>query len=358
MPRRGENIFKRKDGRWEARYVKETTLDGSKKYGSVYAKTYREVKAKQQLRMSKPLAYSEKAAATVDKIMQEWLEQSKQQLKISSYQKYQTIVQNHISKQIGKIPIKNLSSAIISKFTDNLLSAEGLSKETANNVLIVLGMGLDFAKLQYQIPIPDIHLLKSERAKTRVLSINEQKVLVQHLLLQDNVFSFGILLSLYTGLRIGELCALKWEDFSENTIHVSKTMQRLKNTSGQTEIMILPPKTGSSDRIIPVPMALFPVIDKYRRDSGYVLIQPNGRYVEPRLIQNKFAVCIEVCGIEGAHFHTLRHTFATRCIESGMDAKTLSEILGHSDVKTTLNKYVHSSFELKKQGVDKLLLAI
>ena len=358
MPRRGENIFKRKDGRWEARYVKEVALDGTKKYGSVYAKTYREVKAKQQFFISNPLSCSRKATVTVDEIMQEWLEQSKSHLKISSYQKYQATVQNHISKQIGKIPIKNLSSAIISQFTDNLLSVEGLSKETANNVLIVLGMGLEFAKLHYQVTVPDIHLLKATKAKTRVLSVREQKVLVQHLLSQNNVFSFGMLLALYTGLRIGELCALKWEDFSENTIHVSKTMQRLKNTSGQTEVMILPPKTSSSDRVIPIPMALLTVIDKYRRDSGYVLIQPNGRYVEPRLMQNKFADCAEGCGLKNAHFHTLRHTFATRCIESGMDAKTLSEILGHSDVRTTLNKYVHSSFELKKQGVDKLSLAI
>ena len=358
MPRRGENIFKRKDGRWEARYVKEIALDGTKRYGSVYAKTYREVKDKQQLCISKPHSYSRKGTVTVDEIMQEWLDQSKNHLKISSYQKYQSTVQNHISKQIGKIPVKKLSTAIISQFTCNLLSIEGLSKETANNVLIVLGMGLEFAKLHYQVAVPEIHLLKATRAKTRVLSAYEQKVLVQHLLSQNNVFSFGILLALYTGLRIGELCALKWEDFSENTIHVSKTMQRLKNTSGQTEIMILPPKTCSSDRVIPIPMALLMVIDKYRRDSGYVLIQPNGRYVEPRLMQNKFADCAEVCGLKDAHFHTLRHTFATRCIESGMDAKTLSEILGHSDVRTTLNKYVHSSFELKKQGVDKLLLAI
>ena len=358
MPRRGENIFKRKDGRWEARYVKEIALDGSKKYSSVYAKTYKEVKAKQQLCINNPLGNARKLTATVDEIMQEWLEQGKNQLKISSFQKYQATVQNHISKQLGKIPIKNLTSATISQFTDNLLSDEGLSKDTANNVLIVLGMGLEFAKTHYQANVPAIHLLRTTKAKTRVLSVHEQKILVQYLLAQNNVFSFGILLALYTGLRVGELCALKWDDFSESTIHINKTMQRLKNTSGQTEIMILPPKTGSSDRIVPIPMALLPVIDKYRKKSGYVLIQPNGKYVEPRLMQSKFSGCIKVCGLDGAHFHTLRHTFATRCIESGMDVKTLSEILGHSDVKTTLNKYVHSSFELKKQGVDKLSLAI
>ena len=93
-----------------------------------------------------------------------------------------------------------------------------------------------------------------------------------------------MLLTLYTGLRVGELCALKWEDFSENTIHISKTMQRLKNTSGQTEVMILPPKTSSLDRVIPIPMALLPIIDNYRKESGYVLTRPNGKYAEPRYI--------------------------------------------------------------------------
>lgn len=358
MPRRGENIFKRKDGRWEARYIKEIAIDGSKKYGSVYAKTYKEVKAKQLLYLNKPFGNARKTFPTVDVIMQEWLEQSRNQLKISSYQKYQATVQKHISKNLGKICISSLSPSIISQFTDNLLSNAWLSRETVNNVLIVLGMGLEYAKTHYQVIVPDIHLLKPSITKTRVLSVSEQKILVQYLLLQDNIFSFGMLLALYTGLRIGELCALKWEDFSENTIHISKTMQRLKNNSGQTEVMILPPKTNSSDRVIPIPTALLPIIEKYRRKNGYVLTRPNGKYAEPRLMQNKFAKCIEACQLEGVHFHTLRHTFATRCIESGMDVKTLSEILGHCDVKTTLNKYVHPSLELKQQSIDKLLLAI
>ena len=244
------------------------------------------------------------------------------------------------------------------KFTGELLTAKRLSKETVNQILIVLGMGFDFAKTHYQTIIPEIHLLKSAKAKTRVLSVSEQQVLLHFLFSQDNIFSFGILFALYTGLRIGELCALKWEDISENKIHVNKTMQRLKGDSEKTEIMILPPKTSSSDRVIPITAALLPIIEKYRKKNGYVLIQANGKFTEPRLLQNKFAKYISACGIQNAHFHTLRHTFATRCIESGMDVKSLSEILGHSDVKTTLNKYVHSSFELKQNSIDKLSLMI
>lgn len=357
MPRRGENIFKRKDGRWEARYVKEVALDGTKRYGSVYAKTYREVKIKQQMRTSAPRACINRLRLTVNEMMTEWLYECKNQLKISSYQKYGAIIINHISEKLGKLPLTCVTPRVITQFTDSLL-AEELSKETVNLVLIVLGMGLNNAKEQYKVVVPEIHLLKTAKAQMRVFSETEQRILVQHLLLQNDIFSFGILLALYTGLRIGEVCALKWEDVTDNTIHVCKTMQRLKNADGATEVMILPPKTDSSDRIIPIPAALKKFIEQYRQESGYVLIRSNGKLTEPRLLQNKFAKCLTECGIDKANFHTLRHTFATRCIEAGVDVKTLSELLGHSDVKTTLNRYVHSSFDLKQKSIDKLSLAI
>lgn len=355
MPRRGENIYKRKDGRWEARYVKEIALDGTKKYGSVYAKTYREVKAKQIAVMIHPLNTSVPPTKTVAKLMNEWLESCKSRLKISSYQKYRTIVQNHISAQIGRLSLKDLSPQIIARFSDGL-SAAGLSPETVNQILIVLGMGFKYARERYQVTMPEIYFLKTSKTKIRVFSPLEQQTLVKKLLNEDGIFSFGILLTLYTGLRIGEVCALRWEDVSENTIHIRRTMQRLKGDSGKTEVLILPPKTSSSDRVIPIPQALYSIIERYRKPSGNVLVQDNGDIVEPRFMQRKFAKMIAACGLEKANYHALRHTFATRCIEAGVDVKTLSELLGHSDVKTTLNKYVHSSFELKQISVDKLQL--
>lgn len=357
MPRRGENIFKRKDGRWEARYVKEVALDGTKKYGSVYARTYKDVKAKRQMCINIPLACSNKQKRTVNEIMLEWLYERKNHLKISSYQKYSTIFSNHISSLIGEIPIKSLSQHIIAQFTDNLFSKD-LSRETVNLVLIVLGMALSYAKKRYNVAVPEIRLIKTTKSQMRVFSEKEQQILVKYLFLQTDIYSFGIIVAMFTGMRIGEICALEWQDIKENTIHISKTMQRLKNNNGVTEVMILPPKTSSSDRIIPIPSVLKLVIEHYRKTCGFVLMQKNGKFTEPRLLQNKFAKCLTECGMEKANFHTLRHTFATRCIEAGVDVKTLSEILGHSDVKTTLNKYVHSSFDLKQKSVDKLSFSV
>ena len=356
MSRRGENIFKRKDGRWEARFVKEMTIDGKKKYGSVYAPTYREAKAKQQLYINQPqLALQKGQEKTLEMIMLEWLTECKNQLKISTYRKYQAIIQNHIS-HIGSLKLKYITDDIISQFTDCLLLGGKLSRETINQILIVLGMGLDYAKRHYKAICPDIHLLKSPKSDVRVLSSLEQQILVKHLMKQDDVFSFGILLALYTGIRIGEVCALKWEDISANTIRIHKTIQRIKTENGKTEIMILPPKTDSSNREIPIPQAFLSAIAVRRQESGFVLVQYNGKLVEPRLLQYRFAKAVETCGLENVHFHTLRHTFATRCIEAGVDVKTLSEILGHSDVKTTLNLYVHSSLELKQNCMNRLTL--
>ena len=355
MPRRGENIYKRKDGRWEARYVKEIALDGTKKYGYAYAKTYREVKAKQQTKINQPPGNYGNSVETVGKLMDEWLTISKNQIKILSFRKYQTIVQSHISGQLGKLPLKCVSAQTIAKFSDKLL-AENLSAETVNQVLIVLGMGFKFARERYQIALPEINFLKTSKSQMRVFSPMEQQILVKKLLDHDDIYSFGILLTLYTGLRIGEVCALRWEDISLNTIHIQKTMQRLKSDSGKTEIVILPPKTSSSDRVIPIPKAISSIIEKHRKSNGNILLQDNNSIVEPRLLQRKFTRLVAACGLEKANFHTLRHTFATRCIEAGVDEKTLSELLGHADVKTTLNKYVHSSFELKQNSVDKLTL--
>ena len=310
MPRHGENIYKRKDGRWEARYVKAINIDGSKKYGSVYGKSYAEAKDKQQYCLIHPTTTQNVFNYTVKSILFEWLETSKNHIKHSTYIKYENIIKTHYEDSIGRIFIR--------------------------------------------IVCPKVHLLKSEHDEMDVLSESEQQDLMNHLLKNTDIYDFAILLALYTGLRIGELCALQWGDIFNGRIYVSKTMQRIRMNSGKTEVVVTPPKTDKSNRCVPIPSFLLPIVERFKMQSGYVIRQDNGKFVEPRLMQIKFSQRIKAYGIRQTHFHTLRHTFATRCIESGMDVKTLSEILGHSDVKTTLNKYVHSSFELKQTSIDKL----
>ncbi len=350
MPRRGENIYKRKDGRWEARYVKEISIDGVKKYGSVYAKTYNEVKTKQQLFLL-PEKTKQHTVKVVADVMYEWLEVNKNQVKITTHQKYKSTIEKHIIPELGRMQIQFLTSAVVQQFTDKLLS-KTISRTTVNDILIVLGMGLAYAEEEYSLHIPKISFVKNPPKEMRVLSVSEQNIFVEYLLNKNDVFSFGMLLALFTGLRIGELCALTWDDIGENTIRVNKTVQRVQQ-NGYTEILTLPPKTISSNRVIPIPKELMCLL-KSKRANGAVLKQENGKQIEPRLMQMKFKKYTTDCGIENINFHSLRHSFATRCVEVGFDIKTLSEILGHSDVKTTLNKYVHSSMEQKARQMNLL----
>lgn len=356
MPRRGENIYKRKDGRWEARYVKEITADGKKKYGSVYASSYKEVKAKQQLCILQPTENHNPMRITVTELIAEWLSSMKNHVKPCTYQKYECICRNHIISDLGTIAVRYISRFTIMSFTERLLE-KNLSAKTVNDILIVLGLALKYAQETYSITVPKINYVKEHQREMRVFSVQEQQVITEYLLQQIDIHKFGVLLALYTGMRIGELCALRWDDITDEYIVINKTMMRIKNEQGKTEVKIGSPKSESSNRIIPTPKCLLPMINQFR-SNGYVLSNDKLKYTEPRLMQIKFGQMIAECNIEKTNFHALRHTFATRCIEAGVDVKTLSEFLGHSDVKTTLNRYVHSSFELKQKSMEQLEMSL
>ncbi len=356
MPRRGENIYKRKDGRWEARYVKEITADGKKKYGSVYASSYKEVKAKQQLCILQPTRNHNPINITITELIAEWLGSIKNQVKPCTYQKYECVCRNHIISDLGTIAVRYISRFTIMSFTERLLE-KNLSAKTVNDILIVLGLALKYVQETYSITVPKINYVKEHQKEMRVFSVQEQQVITEYLLQQIDIHKFGVLLALYTGMRIGELCALRWDDITDEYIIINKTMMRIKSEQGKTEVKIGSPKSESSNRIIPTPKCLLPMINQFR-GNGYVLSNDKLKYTEPRLMQIKFGKMIDECNIEKANFHALRHTFATRCIEAGVDVKTLSEFLGHSDVKTTLNRYVHSSFELKQKSMEQLEMSL
>lgn len=358
MPRRGTNIYKRKDGRWEARYVVSVGIDGKKKYASVYAPTYREAKDKQhQCMQNLHVSSGNGMNSTLEEIMWEWLSTTVNSVKRTTYQKYESLIRNHISSGLGNIQLKFISSQMIDQFAYEKMQGEsGLSPKSVNDILAIIGSAMTFAEQEYGFHKPKIRRVKEQRKEMRVLSIDEQRVLVNYLLQDKDLYKLGILLALYTGLRVGELCALHWDDIKTDRIYVNKSYQRIKEGSS-TMLMESSPKTPASVRVIPLPSSVQLMVEPFRT-TGPVLKTRTGQQVEPRLIQMKFRKIISDCGIEGATFHTLRHTFATRCVEAGFDVKTLSEILGHTDVKTTLNRYVHSSYELKQSSMEKLKITV
>lgn len=362
MARRGESIYHRKDGLWEARYVKEIDLNGKKKYGSVYAHSYREAKAKRQDALDHILLYQKPPSTrriTVDDLAQEWLLVNQTRLKPSTIQRYRGFLKNHISKNIGSVSAIYLTTVSIHQFAVDRLET-GLAPQTVNAILTVLHSILKYGHRQYRLPLPEIIYLAIEQKEMRVLSLDEQKKLVEFLRQDMDIYKLGILVALYTGVRIGELCAMKWEDISDNSIKVRRTMQRLQKSSGTgTELYIGAPKTKTSIRTIPIPSFMKDVIQPFRKseleESCFLASHPN-EIIEPRTMQYKFKKYLKESDVSPANFHALRHTFATRCVERGFEIKTLSEILGHANVQTTLNKYVHSSFALKQANMDLLTL--
>lgn len=357
MPKRGANIYKRKDGRWEARYPRAIGPDGRKIYASVYASNYREAKNKQIQSMQQVhLSGRGNLSMTLEELMWCWLDSNANAIRRSTYLKYESLIRNHLTAGIGAVQAQFVTGQMIDRLADEKLhGTPPLSPKTVNDLLVILGSAFSYAQQEFGLPRPTIHYVKEPKRQMRVLSREEQKTLEAFLLQEPDPYKMGVLLALYTGLRVGELCAQEWEDVRDGDILVSKTLHRIRRGNG-TVVEISAPKTESSHRRIPLPGFLARMLEQYR-SSGSLLKTSAGKSVEPRLMQVKFSGYITACGLEKANFHALRHTFATRCVEAGFDPKTLSEILGHSDVKTTLNRYVHSSYELKQRSMEKLQMA-
>lgn len=375
MPRKGENIYKRKDGRWEGRYIKSRSPEGKPVYGYVYAKTYRDVKAKlHALPYSPPKAPEPTRSPDLfGTLAQEWLNTTCLQTKDSTINKYRNLLDSYILPFCGNQPLSAFSYDYIEDHCQKLLSSggkngNGLSPKTVSDTLSVIRNVLKFAiKKGKTVPCDGSNIqIKQAQKGMRVLSKTEQEKLCQYLYSDLNTYNIGILLCLFTGLRVGEICALRWEDisFAEQVIYVHQTLQRIQDkshTGKKTRIVITTPKSACSIRTIPIPEALLKILIANKTVStGYVLTNSNDRFVEPRTLQNRFKTALKKSAIEPANFHALRHTFATRCIELGFDVKSLSEILGHATVNITMNRYVHPTLELKKENMQRLssLLAV
>lgn len=220
----------------------------------------------------------------------------KNQVKACTYQKYECVCRNHIISDLGTIAVRYISRFTIMSFTERLLE-KNLSTKTVNDILIVLGLALKYAQESYSITVPKINYVKEHQREMRVFSVQEQQIITEYLLKQIDIHKFGVLLALYTGMRIGELCALRWDDITDEHIVINKTMMRIKNEQGKTEVKIGSPKSDSSNRIIPTPKCLLPMINQFRSD-GYVLSSDNLKYTESRLMQIKFGQMIVACNVK------------------------------------------------------------
>lgn len=364
MARRGENIYKRKDGRWEGRYIKGRQQNGKIHYGYIYGYKYSEVK--NQLILTK---YEKQTSNSKNLVPYEgqlldwsnyWLETFvRPRVKSSTYASYRNKMDVHVLSRIGSIKLQKLKQADIDSLLKNM--AETLKASSIRSIFSVLKNCLSKAlslNLLIENPCSGLELPKTRKKTVQALSIKDQAKLVKEI--NANQKFFSIMLALQTGLRIGEICGLKWEDidFENNTLGVNRTVLRIQTevkSGRKTEIVEVTPKSNNSQRKIPITKSLKKKLLELQKisTSDYV-ISNKKKALEPRTIAYRFQIIRKKIGLENFSFHSLRHTFATRCLEAGGNIATISSLLGHSSTKMTLDCYTNSFFTEERQLVEKL----
>lgn len=420
MARHGENIRKRKDGRWEGRYLAYSEEKEKWLYRSVYGRTYEEAREKlyfwknslkesaagrtkvmaaEDIREKRGVESKAEIGGTVaiggtdgkaetggtggnggkengegsycrenpenkraaieiyfEAVAEEWLAKVRLARKTSTYIKYWLIYKNYLEKQF-----RNMEISLVTDQTVQEKIPASLSESTGKSVYCVLNQILKYASEKYALRLMPLkrQIPYMPKRTVETFSRKEQSELFAVLYQEKDVFKTAILLCLYTGLRLGELCALKWEDIDmENQlIAVRRTVQRLYVEGHTTKTVLLEtaPKSASSRREIPLPSAVFALLKALQEENKKEYVFGWDKPVEPRTMQNHFKRILKKAGLSDKNFHALRHTFSTNCIEGGTDVKSLSELLGHSDVQITLNRYVHPSMDTKRRHLDALV---
>lgn len=358
MSRRGANIYRRKDARWEGR-IKKDSYDGTgRKYWYFYGKSYAEVKQKMDEAREKIKSHVIPQKYTIGEVMEIWFKERSPYWKPTTCATYRSMADKYIIPGIGHVHVRDMNEEMMEKFLVEIRKDKNLSNRYLRNIcsIIIRAMRYVKRKRRYEMEIPENSVFPVRQEQIippceKELMVLE-KYLSQHL--EDDT-CLGILIAYHTGMRLGEICALTWEDIDleDEVIYIRRNLQRVKVSDGMknnTEIMLQTPKTGTSRRVIPIPPVLLIALRKQKKDQhSYVVKGKRKSWAEPRTLQYRFAKILDACGLKSFNFHMLRHAFATRCIVRGFDVKSLSEILGHSNTQTTLNLYVHSNMQRKKE---------
>ena len=305
---------------------------------------------------------------TTQILLNEWLETyQKEHIKARTYSRYQGLISMHILPALGATNISELGRREIQEFLTqqkkdgNIRNGEKLSATSANMMLSVLNLAFEYAcDMEYieENPCLRVRRTKAETKRIEAFTVEEQRAIESEIAKSDDRRLHGVLLCLYTGLRIGELLGLTWDDvdFTKGVIKITKTVYREKDENGMWQLCIDTPKTKASDRVIPLPEYITNMLrqDSESAQTPYIVENKKGERMSIRSYQYLFEKLTERAGVRKLNFHALRHTFATRAIECGMDIKTVADIMGHKNASITLNRYAHCMLDHKIEMMQKL----
>lgn len=353
------NIYRRRDGRFEGRLAGERG-SGQRGYLSFYGKSKNEVQQKMAAYVDGLRQEIPAQNLTVKKLFEDWMEAISVRVRESTLANYRMRMATHILPLFGELDTDELTAPRLQKFVSDKLK-EGLTSNYVADIVATLKSMLRFGNRQYGIRncLSSLILPKKRKPQVRLLTKPETSRLKEYLAQNDGLSSLGIALPLFTGLRLGELCGLRWSDIDleEKTLCVNRIVQRIANQDGRgTRLVVTAPKSASSQRLIPLPDCLIERLRCHLRNKDCYLFSGSQKPLEPRTMQYRFQSVLKKEKLPSIHFHALRHMFATNCVELGFDIKSLSEILGHASVEITLNHYVHSSLEKKKAFMNRLSL--
>lgn len=383
MAKKGNNegsIYKDKQGRWRGQ-VNMPSTDGKVHRKYFYGKTRKEVadKVNELMCQLRTNTYIEPSKVTLYEWLCEWLDTYCKELRMTTFVNYETYIHKHIKNTIGGYRLCDLTTVVIQQFYNEkskngrLDGSGGLSSKTMRNLHNMLHKAMSQAvnlNMIQKNPTDFVVLPKKQKVEMRYFTVEEQQHLQEAI--KGERLEMAILLDLYTGMRQGELLGLKWENVhinldSQSFIRIVQTVYRMKNTDekaeSKTKLCINEPKTKHSIRTIPLLPDIAKRLADYREnqadylvkkgisDIGFVFTSTTGTIIEPRDFQRDFKKILNKNGMREINVHGLRHTFATRALESGMSVKTLSKILGHSSVGFTLDTYAHVTERLKVEEI-------
>lgn len=367
MARRGENIRKRSDGRWEGRYIKGRSADGKPCWGYVYGTTYTEVRAISARKKAECGIYNLNSTdITFSEFSEQWLYSVRQGVKESTFSHYQYTLRHYLQPVFGDFKMNTLSEQILEQGLLTVISPtcgtqKPLGTTMARECLSMLRRICKYAAHFHLIrPLEIAVKLPQESHKVLLpFTTEEQKKLQSFVMESPTPRKIGLLLGFQLGLRIGEICGLKWGDFdlSEGVVTIQRTVTRISCGNGHTKVLVQSPKTKSSRREIPLPKSLLRTLKQLSKNlSGetWFLSGNEEKPVEPRCYRKSIHGYLKKASVHQAHPHALRHTFATTCLQAHCDIKTLSELLGHSDAAVTLKKYVHSDMTHKRKEINRV----